>query len=119
MVEKYINEAFASLGDVIPKDWEKIKLHAIINLDYYEIFFYVKCNGEYIQCYDLEDKYQITEDEIDDVFETWYKISIAEKKEEEWQDYTVSIESNGKFAVDYNYDNDFDLFIWKDKYLKD
>ena len=59
----------------------------------------------------------VTEMEIDSAIEKWYKIAVNNKKEEQWKNYTLTINEEGKFQVDYSYEEEFDLDIWKKKYL--
>ena len=118
MVEKYLEKSIAGLYSLLPKGWETVVLHAEIDELHYNIFFYVKHNGTYCQCYNLEKLCGTTEDEIDEFIDNWYEIALENKKKEEWKSYTVTVKSSGDFEVEYSYDEEFNLDIWKKKFLK-
>ena len=117
MVEKYVNESIESLYSLLPSGWEKVVLYAEIDKMHYNIFFYVKHNGTYYQCYSLDKLCDTSEDEVDEFSEKWYEIALEYKKKEEWKAYTLSVDKSGNFEIEYSYDVDFNLDDWKSRFL--
>ncbi len=117
MVEKYLEQSVDSLYKLLPEDWEKVVLYAEIDEFHYNVFFYVKYNGVYRQCYDLEKLCGTTEQEIDDFADCWYEIALRNKKKEDWKAYTLIVKSSGDFEVEYSYEDEFSLDTWKKKFL--
>lgn len=116
---------------VLPKNWSKVCLYAEIEEDSYEMFFYCFLQGENkpIQCYNLEEKYSINEDDIDEIF---YQINqilkpewleLKEKEKDVWSNLTFILNDNGEFFGEYDYSDlsngSYDYKKeWKNKYLK-
>lgn len=117
MVEEYLEEAMSCLCDVLPQNWEKVVLYAEIEALHYNIFFYVKTDGKYIQCYQLDRICEVSEEEIDNAIEEWYQLAIKHKQEENWFSYTATIGKDGLFNVDYAYEEAMNLDAWKIEYL--
>lgn len=117
MVEEYLNQAFSELSGILPNGWEKVVLYADVEPKHYNIFFYILINKEYVQCYNLDKVCKVSEDEIDDVIETWAKTATDNKKSEEWKNYTVIIDKDGTFKIDYSYEDFDSLEKWKKQYL--
>lgn len=118
MVEKYLEKSIGDLFELLPNGWERVVLYSEIDPLHYNIFFYVKYNGSYYQCYNLEKLCNTTGDEVDQFAEKWHEIALKHKKKEEWSAYTVTIENSGKFEVEYAYEDEFDLDSWKAQYLQ-
>lgn len=117
MVEEYIDKAVDCLFEVLPDKWERIVLFAEFDERHYNIFFYLRVDGKYYQCYGLDKICRVSEKDIDKVTEEWYKLGMKHKNDETWKYYTVIIDENSKFKVDYVYEDNFDLDNWKHKYL--
>lgn len=117
MVEKYLNQSVETLYKLLPTGWEKVVLYAEIDTMHYNIFFYVKYNGVYYQCYNLKKLCRTTENEIDEFATKWYEIALRNKEQENWTAYTLTINSSGKFEVEYSYEDDFSISEWKKRYL--
>ena len=115
---------------VLPKDWEKTVFYAEVSDDSYEMFYYVFIPDREtpIQCYELPNLFEITEEAIDNIFEELYEPLIEEQQalvtagKAPWTNYTLVLNSDGSFKVDY----DFTLLdnlgyeyrnAWKSKYL--
>lgn len=116
--EKIIDE----LAAVLPEKWEKVCLYSHVREENYEFFFYVKLDGKYIQYVELEDLCDISEQEIDEVFDKLYEILLPDFMENAWNVLTYIVTNDGKYNVEYDYE-DFDDIIfyrkaWKEKYLK-
>ena len=117
MVEKYLNQSIEALYRLLPSGWEKVVLYAEIDTMHYNIFFYVKHNGAYYQCYNLERLCGTKEIEIDDFATNWYEIALKDKEQEDWVAYTLTVNASGEFEVEYSYEGDFSITEWKKRYL--
>lgn len=82
-------------------------------------YVYIKGEKKAIQCYDLSNEWNITEDEIDNVFEEIANIFHKEFTDKECV-YTFILYSNGKVDTYMNYpDNYMTRKEWKKKYLNE
>ena len=115
---------------VLPKDWVKVIFYAEVTDDSYEMFYYVFMpdQDKPIQCYDLPDLYEIEEEQIDDIFEELYAPLLEEKTQlindgkEPWTNYTLVLNGDGHFTVDFDFssleDGSYEYRKnWKEKYL--
>lgn len=118
MVEEYIDKASKYIFEVLPEGWSNLVLYAELDAMHYNIFFYTKVSGKYVQCYNLDNICDVSEEEIDAAIEKWYQIALKNKKDETWKSYTVNISNSGSFQIDYVYDEEFDLDDWKKEYLQ-
>lgn len=115
-MENILEEITDELFVLLPKGWEKVVLYSEIEEKHYNIFFYVKINGEYVQCYNLEALCGTTEMEIDGFAEKMHE-RIMDLSEKTWTQSTIMINADLTFFIDYSYDEEFNLFEWKSKYL--
>lgn len=112
-----------NLLNVLPKEWDNVKLYAQLTKSSYEFFFYVKLNGSYIQCFELEKSYKITKNQLRDTFKKLYLILKPDFEEKKWFAMTFSLTNAGKFNVDYEYTDYSEKTLeykeqWKAKYLQ-
>lgn len=118
------------LQEILPADWEKVIFYAEVTDSSYEIFYYVFVSDREapLQCYDIPELYEIEEEKIDEVFEELYNPLLAEQSDlehqgkEKWTNYTLVLENNGKFSVNYDFsplelEGYNYLTEWKKKYL--
>lgn len=123
MTNDLYKEIAENLLDSLPKNWEDVKLYAQLTKSSYEFFFYVKVNGSYIQCFELEKSYLITRKQLRDTFKKLYSIVKPDFEEKKWFAMTFSLTNEGKFNVEYEYtdytENTLEYKkLWKSKYLK-
>lgn len=118
------------LQDILPQGWNKVVFYAEVTNDSYEMFYYVFTSesNKPIQCYELPDLSEINEEQIDAIFEELYEplreeqsVLVADGKTP-WTNYTLVLNSNGHFRVDYDFTSLADggyehLKNWKKKYL--
>lgn len=117
-----MTEIFDKIADsvisLLPSEWQRVCLYANVRVDSYEIFFFVKINNEYVQCYQLPQKYSVSEEEIDSTFEMLYDLILSKKDNEAWAAFTLTFDRSGEFAVDYDYDGkSLDRISWLNSYL--
>lgn len=118
------------IQDVLPNGWKKVVFYAEVTDDSYEMFYYVFTSGsdKPIQCYDLPDKYEIDEDQIDAVFEKIYeplrkeRSGLVAEGKEPWTNYTLLLTNDGSFKVDYDFtsleDGGYEYRkTWRKKYI--
>lgn len=117
MIENNLTKMSDKLFALLPQQWEQVILLSEIEDQHYSVFFYVKLGGKYIQCYNLESVCGTTEEEIDDFAEVWYNAVLPDRDAENWTYCTAVINADLSFSVDYSYEEEFDLFVWKEKYL--
>lgn len=115
-MENILEEITKDLFCLLPKGWNKVVLYSDVEEKHYNIFFYVKTKEGYVQCYNLESLCGTTEAEIDDFVEMLYE-KVLGLDENVRSQYTVVINSDLSFLVDYCYEEEFDLIEWKNKYL--
>lgn len=104
------------LQGVLPAGWERVVFHCGMSAGSYNMFFHVYVHGEYIQCYDLPQRYKVTEKEIDDVFEKIYsRCGGSGYKDVLW--FTLTVHRDGKFSAEQEHE---DLLPneWEKRYLK-
>lgn len=123
MTNDLYKEIAENLLDSLPKNWEDVKLYAQLTKSSYEFFFYVKVNGSYIQCFELEKSYLITRKQLRDTFKKLYSIVKPDFEEKKWFAMTFSLTNEGKFNVEYEYTDYTENTLeykeqWKSKYLK-
>ena len=115
------NSIANQLVSVLPDEWEYVVMYSQFDESMYEIFFYVKVNGKYISCYDLDD-YGISQDEVMECFDEIYQIFYPDYDEKKWFCATIRLMNDGKLTLDYDYNDDnIDEFdyreVWMKKYL--
>ena len=117
------NKISSALQQVLPNNWEDVVLYSHIKDDCYEYKFYVRVNGEYILCFKLEQKFNISRKEIMNCFDELYKTMLPDYHEKQWYSATIQLSSQGDFSIDYDYEDHSDeedsyKDNWKRKYLK-
>ena len=122
MKEMDYNKIAENLIMILPNDWEKVVLYTQINNDAYELFFHVKVDGNFYQCYNLDKVFGITSDQINATFDELYKLILPDWKDKYWFVCTFILDKNGEFKVDYEYTNYSESTLkykkdWKNKYL--
>ena len=81
---KYYNKIAENLIMILPNDWEKVVLYTQINNDAYELFFHVKVDGNFYQCYNLDKVFGITNDQINETFNELYNLMLPDWKDKVW-----------------------------------
>lgn len=111
------------LVEVLPKDWSNVVMYAHITEDMYEIFFFVKKDSTYYNCFKLETEFGISRRSIMACFDKIHQALLNDYKEKKWYCATMRLSSDSKFVIDYTYDDhseDEDLFKtdWIQTYLR-
>lgn len=123
-METIYSKVGLTLFNVLPNGWEKAILYAQITENSYELFYYAKVNGEYINNFDLEKEgLGVDRQEVRKRFREIYEILLPNYRENQWYAMTFILSKTGEFTVDYEYtDYSEDTFsykkIWKEKYIK-
>ena len=112
-----------NLLKVLPKNWEKVYLYSQITESSYEFFFYVKINGVFVQCFELEKDYGISKKHLRDVFKSLNIIIRPDYEEKKWFVMSYFLTNTGKFDVDYEYEDYSEKTFeykqhWIKKYIK-
>ena len=117
MNETTIKSIIDNLISLLPEHWSDVILRDIAAPGYYNIYFYVKVNGIYIQCFNLPQKYSITMEELNSTFSEINKLCKDDYTAEKWSAYTLTLLSTGDFSIDYEYDEPMEKDKWKAKYV--
>ena len=122
MEKDIFKEIAENLVTVLPENWEKVCLYCHISEYTYQFSFHVKIDGKYIQCFNLEETYGITEDEVSECFEKLHTLLKPDYEEKKFMVMTYILESSGKFVTEYDYNDCTEHPIaykqeWKKKYL--
>lgn len=123
-METVYSKVGLTLFNVLPKGWEKAILYAQITESSYELFYYAKVNGEFVNNFDLEKKgLGVDRQEVRKHFREIYEILLPDYKKKQWYAMTFILLKTGEFSVDYEYtDYSEESFeykkLWKEKYLK-
>jgi len=116
MLENKAEGIYYILEKYLVSGWKKLVLRAKLKSDYYEIEFFVKVNGKYVQCYDLCDKYSLSYDELENDFHKLYKYCVDDCGA--FDSFTMTLNSNRHFRFDYHYDEgEPDNKKWCELYL--
>lgn len=122
MEKDIFKEIAENIVTVLPENWEKVCLYCYMAEYEYEFFFYVKMNGNYIQCFELEKDYGISEESVLECFDKLHDILLPDYEEKKFYVMTYILESSGKFVTEYEY-NDYTetsiayIMDWEKKYL--
>ena len=122
MEKDIFKEVAENLVMVLPEKWEKVCLYCHISDYTYQFSFLVKMNGNYIQCFELEKDYGISEEDVLDCFDKLYSIALPDYEEKKFMVMTYILESSGKFVTEYDYNDCTEDPIaykwdWEKKYL--
>lgn len=124
MIEMNYEKLLDALLKVVPVRWDKVVLYSEYTPASYSIKFFVKIDGRYIDCFDLNG---LNEDKLIEEFVKIDAIIRPSRKclsgKDKWNIMTVTFSSDGEFYADFDYtqefENDVDYFQkWKQKYLK-
>ena len=110
------------LVGVLPQGWTRAVLFANLTSSSYEMFFYTKLDGTYIQCFELCKMSDLTKGDLRKAFRAIYETVKNDQKECGWSVMTFMFESSGKFSTDFVFDNISENPLqyyekWKDRYL--
>ena len=108
---------------VLPENWEVVSLYSHVEENMFDIFFFVKKNNEFVNCFQMESKFGITRKSVMSCFEDIYRILLPDYKEKKWYSTTIVLNKEGAMTLTYDYeDHSEDEFVykreWKDRYLK-
>lgn len=120
MSEKIYQMIFDEVSNFLPSEWTQLVVYLEHGEEAYSYSFYVKVNGRFVKCFDLN----VSEDKLLDTFaKIEKKVSKERSKLEKcWTNMTMVIDSEGnmKTAFDYtdlsrgNYQYKKE---WKKKYI--
>lgn len=119
--EKIYQTIYDELDQYMYGGWDKLVAYFEYGKASYSFSFYVKLNGTYTKCYDLDG---VSESDLTDSFAKLDKsISVDRSKEQEpWTNMTLVVNKDGKMHADFDYtDLSGGTFQfrknWKKKYL--
>lgn len=117
-----------TVNDMIPEDWKKVYIYAEVSeFDETVYFYYYPEEGEEpIYSLDIEDIFDIDEEELSDnedhldqLFDDLWN-EFKNQHQKQWTSLTFVLESSGEMKIDYNYENleNADPVELKDKWMK-
>ena len=123
---KLFAEIASQLQKILPVSWKKVCLYADVSEESYEMFYYVFFDKQVdsVQCYQLPQKFNISESDIDEVFAILAELLRTRKQEgdETWKVFTFILSFDGEVDVYYAYDDHSEDSLafkckWKQQYL--
>ena len=123
-MDKFVNDEFSILIKILPADWGKIVLRAVIMKNSQTILFFVqdKVSKQYYSYVDMQRMEIFTKQEFQNICVQIGEVSRAYQKtfEKEWTGYTLVITRDGKTSVDLDYEKPSITVpeSWKNNYLK-
>lgn len=124
MNDKIYQFIFDEISNFLPANWTKL----VVSLEHsedayaysYSYSFYVKTDGKYINCYDLD----TSEEKIDATFsrikEKVFKERSKLAKDKRWTNMTMIVDNDGNIKTEFDYEETIDyqyMKAWKKKYL--
>lgn len=102
-----------TINETIPEEWSKVLMYGeIADGTGTAFFFYYNPNSELpIYSHDISEIYSLNEEEYDKL---WYQLldelkllsdEFKNNNQEQWTNLTFTLESTGKFKVDYDYED--------------
>ncbi|WP_371400179.1 antitoxin YezG family protein [Priestia megaterium] len=126
-------EIAETVNKMIPEEWGKFYFYAQISENGGGTYFFYNTleNKHYKYSLEIPFKYEINEDEFERQEDVLYQLSkelrniFKSNHQELWYSFTMSVDSNRKLNIHYDYTNWFDtkysfsdqMMIWKRKYL--
>lgn len=104
------------ISDMIPDRWTDIYFYGEVLDDSTTAFFFYRQaqNGALLYCHYIPEVYKVSKDAYDTMLQELFKI-IRELREEYknnglavWTNFTMTLDSTGKFNIRYNYDDVLD-----------
>ena len=123
-MDKFVNDVFSILIKILPADWGKIVLRAVITQNSQTILFFVqdKVSKKYYSYVDMQRMEIFTKQEFQNICVQIGEVSRAYQNtfEKEWTGYTLVITRDGKTSVDLDYEKPTITVpeSWKNNYLK-
>ena len=114
MFEDKLSDIAKCLINYLPSAWIKVIFHGEFDKTHYAFYYYVKTKDKYTQCFNME-AMGISRDDVRKCFSEIY--DMCKDIDKEWNSFDLTINNDGKFKAEYNYDNDLQLDEWKSKYL--
>lgn len=118
--EKIFQTIFDELSKFLPKKWERLVVYLEHGEESYSYSFYVKEEGKYSQCFDLN----FSEKEILKSFSKIEKFVSKERDgmNESWTNMTMVVDGKGNMKTDFDYTDLSEGNYrykkeWKKKYL--
>lgn len=123
-METNIQQIHDAIADYLPDSWERYAVYFAISGNMFEFKYYVDEGKGYVDCYALGGYNAVS----------FYSLAIEMKqilssernklpKREQWSVFTMSVDSTGKFKVEYFYDDISKSYIayrqeWEAKHVR-
>lgn len=125
IIEEIIEEIVEQINKMIPLEWDIIQMLGEVEegkKSYSAVFYFQEKNSnEYIYCYDIPQKYGISEDDFDKLNEELYDLIVklydSMNMEKMWDQVLLKIEKDGKINIDFRYDQIRNLGVSYEKRL--
>lgn len=119
--EKIYQNIYDEFEGYLPKGWDKLIVYLEYGNDSYSFSFYVKADGKYTKCYDLQ---EISDEALAKSFSKIDKMVLPERKKERepWSNMTMTVSREGEMHTDFDYTDLSEGTYqykknWKKKYL--
>ena len=120
MNDKIYQFIFDEISNFLPANWTKLVMRLEYGEEAYSYSFYVKIDGKYVNCYDLD----VSENNIcaafsridDEVFKERSKLD----KDKRWTNMTMIVDNDGNMKTEFDYAEFSDYQYekaWEKKYL--
>lgn len=137
-MEQEMNGVYREIAEIvnemIPEEWENFHYYAQISATGGGTYFFYNTPDDkekFIYSLSISSHFNVDEEEFDVLEKMLFKLSEKLRNifihygQEPWYSFTLSLEQNGKFEINYDYTNCFNtnygfskqIRIWKYKYL--
>jgi hypothetical protein len=120
-MDNFAEKLYLALNPLLPSEWEKAVFRGIILPESCEFYFFCLAEGRYYGSRDLIDAGIFTSRDMNAAYLQIRKTarSILENKDSKWCSFTFTVNNEGSFSIDYEYDGEsmISYVDWKNKYL--
>ncbi len=131
-MEDIYNKIAIIINNNIPGEWSKLYLYAEVREGYRKVFFYYypSADTEPVYSLDITDKFNLNEDEFDELENQLYtcfsglREEFKKQEQEPWSNLTFILDNIGSMKVDYDYEDVSDISPvdkqnnWEEEYLE-
>lgn len=122
MNDKIYQLIFDEISNFLPANWTKLVMYLEYGEESYLYSFYVKTDGKYVKCYDLDVSKKNICDAFSRIDDEVFKERSKLDKDKRWTNMTMVVDDGGNMKADFDYT---DLSngnyqykkAWKKKYL--
>ncbi|GAB6255102.1 MULTISPECIES: immunity protein YezG family protein [Peribacillus] len=112
-LNEYYQKIAQTVNEMIPEGWSKVILYGEVNEGTGTAFFFYQSNinDKLIYSHDIPELHSISRIEYRDTWRRLIKVlkelsdEFKDNNQEQWTNLTFTLESTGKFKVDYDYED--------------